>query len=96
MGASRIAQLICGACRRAESERCLGVSDALCELVLDRPDGPAACGGDSGGPLVIDGRPAGVSGQILSRNGLVCRTAYSGYTRTDIYADFIRAEIRGS
>ena len=60
-----------------------------------RPDGgPAACGGDSGGPLVIDGRLAGVFGPILSRNGLVCQDAYSGYTRVDVYADLIRAELR--
>lgn len=59
------------------------------------PDGgPAACGGDSGGPLVIDGRLAGVFGPILSRNGTVCADAYSGYTRVDVYADLIRAELR--
>lgn len=58
------------------------------------PDGgPAVCGGDSGSPLVIDGRLAGVVGPILSRGGTVCEDAYSGYTRTDVYADLIREEI---
>ncbi|MBE1875504.1 S1 family peptidase [Myceligenerans pegani] len=59
-----------------------------------RPDGgPAACGGDSGGPLVIDGRLAGVFGPILSRGGTVCEDAYSGYTKVDVYADLIGAEL---
>lgn len=57
--------------------------------------GPAVCGGDSGGPLVIDGRLAGVVGPILSRNGTVCADAYSGFTRVDVYAELIRAELGG-
>lgn len=59
----------------------------------DAAGGPAACGGDSGSPLVIRGRLAGVFGPVVSRAGMVCRNAFSGYTRVDVYADLIRDQL---
>lgn len=56
--------------------------------------GVSACGGDSGGPLVVGGRLVGVFGPSLSRNGKVCESAYSGYTRTDVYARLIAEQLR--
>ncbi|WP_158280921.1 trypsin-like serine protease [Promicromonospora sp. AC04] len=42
----------------------------------------------------LPGPSPGVFGPILSRNGTVCQDAYSGFTRVDVYADLIRAELR--
>jgi len=46
-------------------------------------------------PLVVTVTPdtTGWPQEILSRNGMVCQDAYSGYTRVDVYADLIRAEL---